>query len=212
MAEKRKQRAKPKKAGKSSKKPQGSKPSVDAEHIPVNSQVLITLDQIKTAYIKSEGLLSVAAQLCNINIRRYKVYLYRHYKDEMAEVIEDVIEQRADKIMKLSNRMLHMIQLKTDLAIEIMEVPKDQRTPELFDYLKVLSIREQQFFIFLLQIYAKHRGFSLVYNSSDFTVETTGEHLLEPEERQVLSDGFKEVAKYNPEIFTQLKVIQGGKK
>lgn len=189
-------------------KKQPQKPKKQA----AKSEILIPLDVIKEAYVQGEGQLSVAARFAGIPVRRYKVYLYEHYAAEMQETIEEVIEIRADHFTTISSKLLKMIETKIDLAAEIMSVPASERKKENFEWLPFFTIREQQFLIFMMQIYAKHRGFSLVYKAQDFTVDTTTGDKLEPEERQIIQDGLKEVARYNPEIIGQLRVIQGGRK
>jgi len=174
--------------------------------------ILLPLNVIKTAYIAAKGLITVAAEACGLTVRQYKNYLYSYYKEEMAEVIESVIETRADRLMVVCDKVMRTVELKAELANEIMSLPPEQRTVDGFELLKPLAIREMQFLVFMMQIYAKHRGFSLVYNASDYSVDTTTGDKLAVEEQQIVSEGLKEVARYNPEIIGQLKVIQGGKK
>jgi len=174
-------------------------------------QVATPLKHIKDAYIKAEGLLSMAAESLQMSIRLFKYYIYDYYREEMEEVIEMVIEKRADKVMRISNKILSTVERKTDLTLEILNQNHEERKAEDFALLPLFTIKEQQFLIFILQLYAKHRGFSLIYNAQDFTVDATQEGILSEEERQVFGSAIKEVARHNPEIIGQLRVIQGGK-
>lgn len=203
-------------AGKKNKskkpKPRSEKQNNKKQEAPDGRHILLPLNVIKTAYIAAKGLITVAAEACGLTVRQYKNYLYSYYKEEMAEVIESVIETRADRLMRVCDKVLNGIEKKTDLSLEIMSIAPEQRTPEDFELLKYLQVREMQFLVFMMQIYAKHRGFSLVYNAADYSVDTTTGDKLAVEEQQIVSEGLKEVARYNPEIISQLKVIQGGKK
>ncbi len=176
------------------------------------SGVLIPLEVIKTAYIVAKGLITVAADACQISVRQYKNYLYVHYKKEMAEVIEATIEKRADDLMGICDKIFQIIKLKADLSIEIMSVPKEQRKAEDFDLLKTLSIREMQFLVFMLEVYGKHRGFGRVYDAADYDTVTDQKQIMEEEEKQVLNDSLLELKKHKPEIISQLRVVEGGRK
>jgi len=173
-------------------------------------ELAIPLEYIRKAYISAEGSLSAAAAACDISVRRYKDYIYDIYKKEMAETIEDLIEKRADRITRITSKLLDTIEKKADLSLEIMSASKEERKPENFALLPLFNLKEQQFFIFLMQIYAKHRGFSLSYNPQDYSIGDNEKAFTE-EDSQILEGAIRETAKKKPELLNELRVIIGGK-